>query len=125
MQSSANRSQNFFFRSFGLTSLKFFRKLNKINKEPPTYRYDPYDHGRLYALEISDNENLQTLFDWNEKQQIEIIGGAILINDNPKLCVTEIYNLQKIANYNRTNDYISYDTNGYEMVCQVANGVFR
>ncbi|KAG4072256.1 hypothetical protein HA402_004188 [Bradysia odoriphaga] len=95
------------FRSFSLTSLAFFRNLNKINVSNETSNTKGNDqqsdeYKRLYALEIYENENLQTLFNWKEKQYFEIIGGGMFIHYNSKLCMNEVHNLQNITVHNRT-----------------------
>lgn len=87
------------------------------------------DHTPLsypYALEITENDNLQRLFDWKEKLQFEIVGGGMSFHFNAKLCVNEIHSLQDITYgpaYNRSHDSIEYDTNGYDEICH-ATGVF-
>ncbi|KAJ6649870.1 Insulin receptor-related protein [Pseudolycoriella hygida] len=112
------------YRSFSLTSLSFFRNLNKINADNATfYSRNNSVHHYPYALEITENDNLQTLFDWKEKLQFEITGGAMSFHFNAKLCMNEIHNLQDITTYNRTNDTIGYDTNGYDEICH-ATGIF-
>ncbi|XP_037024590.1 insulin-like peptide receptor [Bradysia coprophila] len=111
------------FRSFSLTSLAFFRNLNKIKVQNITSTVKGNDelsdeYQRLYGLEIYENDNLQTLFNWKETQQLEIIGGGMFIHYNSKLCMNEVHNLQNITVYDRTHESFGYSTNGYDESCQ-------
>lgn len=72
---------------------------------------------------MTENDNLQTLFDWKEKLQFEITGGGMSFHYNSKLCMGEIHSLQNMTKYDRTHDSIGYDTNGYDEICH-ATGVF-
>lgn len=107
-------------RSFSLTSLSFFRNLNLINTTdmPETEKFK-----NPYAIEITENDNLQTLFDWKDKLNFTMIGGGMSFHYNSKLCMEEIHSFQRITDYNDTHDSIGYDTNGYDETCQ-ATGVF-
>lgn len=109
------------FRSFSLTSLAFFRNLIKINAENATSTQrgneETDEYRKPYGLEIYENDNLQTLFNWKEKQYLEIIGGGMFIHYNSKLCMDEVHSLQNITIYDRAHDSLSYSTNGYDETC--------
>lgn len=84
--------------------------INATTKEP---------HG----LEIIENDNIQTLFNWKDKLNFKIIGGGMSFHYNSKLCIDEIHNFQRMTEYDNTHDSIGYDTNGYDETCH-ATGVF-
>lgn len=117
------------FRSFSLTSLSFFRNLYKIAADNATMMTRDNEEviRNPYAIEIIENDNLQTLFDWKEKLNFEITGGGMSFHFNSKLCVNEIHSLQDITTYDpyydRAHDSIGYETNGYDEICH-ATGVF-
>lgn len=115
------------FRSFTLTSLSFFRSLTKIDVQNATSTLKGNDelsdeYIRPYGLEIYENDNLQTLFNWKEKQHFEIIGGGMFIHYNSKLCMSEVHNLQSITDYDRSHDSLGYNTNGYDETCHATGG---
>lgn len=112
------------FRSFSLTSLSFFRNLNTINADNATAltKDQSTEFANPYALEVTENDNLQTLFNWKEKLQFKITGGGMAFHFNSKLCMNEIHSLQDITDYNREHDSIGYDTNGYDEICHHATG---
>lgn len=72
----------------------------------------------IHDLQVVNNGNLHTLWDWSTKGPIVIVGGSIAFHYNPKLCIDVIHKLQKNLVYNNSRDFISYDSNGDEESCQ-------
>lgn len=97
------------YRSTAITSLSFLRNLRII-------------HGaRLeigkYSMVIVSNENLQRLWDFDEKKNLELKRGNLLVHFNSKLCLSEIYKLQHLLKTNASDDFIGLESNGYEETC--------
>lgn len=102
-------------RSHPILSLSFLKNLRKI-------------HGKKLessknALVVWENQNLQEL--WDENQKIEIGNGKLFFHFNPKLCFKKIENLANQTS-KRPKDLIeNYDTaklsNGDKTPCNVAS----
>lgn len=97
------------YRSPVITSLSFLKNLRII-------RGITADHTK-YTFTITSNENLQELWDFNEKRTLELARGNLLIHFNSKLCLKQIHELQQLLKTNTSQDFISQDSNGYEQTC--------
>lgn len=63
------------------------------------------------------NENLQELWNFNEKRTLQLTRGNLLVHYNSKLCLNQIYQLQQVLKTNTSEDFISPESNGYEQTC--------
>lgn len=97
------------YRSPVITSLSFLRNLRVI-------RGKTFDKVK-YTIVMISNENLQELWDFNEKKSLRLERGNLLIHFNSKLCLSQIRELQKILKTNTSEDFVSVDSNGYEQTC--------
>lgn len=97
------------YRSPAITSLSFFRNLRII-------RGNQIQKTR-YTFVIISNENLQELWNFNEKKSLELSHGNLLVHFNSKLCLSEIHQLQTLLNTNKSADFIGDASNGYEYTC--------
>lgn len=97
------------YRSPVITSLSFFKSLRIIRGIAPD--------SPKYTFIIMSNENLQELWDFNEKKTLELSRGNLLVHFNSKLCLKQIHELQKMLKTNSTGDFISSESNGQEQTC--------
>lgn len=97
------------YRSPVITSLSFFRNLRRIQGNT--------SENYKYTFIIMSNENLQELWDFNEKKTLQLSRGNLQVHYNSKLCLTQIHELQKILKTNVSEDFISSESNGYEQTC--------
>lgn len=97
------------YRSTAITSLSFFRNLRLI-------RGNRLENGK-YSVVIMSNENLQKLWDFTEKKNLQLSRGNLLVHFNSKLCLSEIYALQHLLKTNPSEDFIGIESNGYEETC--------
>lgn len=97
------------YRSPALTSLSFLRNLRIIHGNRTT--------DEKYTVMIMENENLQRLWDFNEKKNLELHQGNMLVHFNSKLCLSEIYALQSMLKTNTSQDWIGTESNGNEETC--------
>lgn len=97
------------YRSPALTSLSFLRNLRIIHGNRKT--------DEKYTFMIVENENLQRLWDFNEKKNLELKQGNMLVHFNSKLCLSEIHVLQSMFKTNISQDSISIESNGNEETC--------
>lgn len=97
------------YRSPVITSLSFLRSLRII-------RGNASDNPK-FTFVIMSNENLQELWDWDEKQFLDLTRGNLLVHFNSKLCLNQIHKLQQLLKTNVTADFISTESNGYEQTC--------
>lgn len=97
------------YRSPVITSLSFLKNLRTIrgNSAEKT----------KHTFVIMSNENLQELWDFNEKKTLELVRGNLLVHFNNKLCLKQIHELQQLLKTNTSEDFISADSNGYEQTC--------
>lgn len=103
----------FFVRSSApIKSLDFLKKLRIIK---PDTEFDMPVF--TYAMFLSDNINLERIYDSNRTKPLEMTIGSIGIQYNSKLCLSEIDRFLKIAKYNNSADQISNTTNGIEGKC--------
>ncbi|XP_035228119.1 insulin receptor-like, partial [Stegodyphus dumicola] len=100
-------------RSYPLVSLNFLRNLTLIKGE----QRDKKD----YAFLVLDNQNLQELWDWeNRKVNLTIAGGKVFFHFNSKLCLHKINELKKYANVKDWDDTdVSPSSNGDRVACNV------
>lgn len=99
------------YRSPTITALSFFRSLRKIrgiSLESNKY---------TYSFIIRSNENLQKIWDYNEKKEFQLLNGNLLVHFNSKLCLSEIHALQTFLKTNQSEDFIGLESNGYEESC--------
>lgn len=97
------------YRSPVITSLSFFRSLRIIRGNK--------SENSKYTFIILSNDNLQELWDFNEKKSLELVRGNLQIHFNSKLCLTQIHQLQKLLKTNTSADFISTESNGQEQTC--------
>lgn len=97
------------YRSPVITSLSFFRSLRIIQGNT--------SEKSKYTFIIMSNENLQELWDFNEKRSLILGRGNLQVHYNSKLCLKQIYELQQILKTNTSEDFISLTSNGYEQTC--------
>ncbi|XP_041098935.1 insulin receptor-related protein-like [Polyodon spathula] len=102
--------------SFALVSLSFFKSLRLI-------RGDSMVDGN-YTLYVLDNQNLERLWDWSQ-HNLSIPVGKIYFAFNPKLCLTQIYQLETATGTRgrQNTAEINPRTNGDRMSCK--SGVLR
>ncbi|KAJ4429989.1 hypothetical protein ANN_22193 [Periplaneta americana] len=100
-------------RSFPLTSLNFLKNLRKIHG---TSLED-----NRYSLLVLENQNLQELWNWTSRQHdLKILNGYFKFHYNPKLCLSEIEELQvKSGAPNYTNFDVARESNGDKVACKV------
>lgn len=96
------------FRSPVITSLSFLRSLRLIRGK--------FDKSK-YTFQITSNDNLQELWDFREKKSLRLERGNLLIHYNSKLCLSQIRELQSVLRTNKSEDFISIESNGYEQTC--------
>lgn len=97
-------------RSPAITSLSFFRRLHTItgsNLLPGNF-----------SLIISENENLQNLWNLTDGGLINITDGNIMIARNSKLCLSEIHQFQNSIIERTHKDIIDTNSNGHEAQCK-------
>lgn len=97
------------YRSPVITSLSFLRNLRIIRGNSSL--------NQKFTFVIISNENLQELWNWNEKRSLKLIRGNLLVHFNSKLCLNQIDKLQELLKTNKTADFISDESNGYEQTC--------
>lgn len=97
------------YRSPVITSLSFLRNLRIIRGNS--------SENTKYTVIIMSNENLQELWDFNEKKTLHLVRGNSQVHYNSKLCLNQIHALQKILKTNTTEDFIGLESNGYEQTC--------
>lgn len=109
--------------SHALGSLNFFRNLRIIHGEHinSSQQSTVADEQMQHTLIVKDNKNLQQLWDWEKKPNgstFQIKSGKILFHFNPKLCISEIDKLVRVAKYpSYSNLEVSRESNGYQTTC--------
>ncbi|XP_068201400.1 LOW QUALITY PROTEIN: insulin-like peptide receptor [Palaemon carinicauda] len=100
------------FRS-NVTSLNFLRSLKTIGGEV-------FIRGN-YSLEILDNANLQSLWDWPQRDpEFTIEMGKVFAQSNPKLCLKHIHTLIDKTNIGEPSETdVSLTSNGDKVPCDV------
>lgn len=98
------------YRSHAITSLSFLRNLRII-------------HGNTfektnYTFQIVSNDNLQELWNFHEKKTLQLSKGNLLVHYNSKLCLSQVHELQNKLGTNKSDDFISTESNGYEQTCK-------
>lgn len=99
------------YRSSVITSLSFLRNLRVV-------RGDNYEKSN-YTFQIISNDNLQELWDFNEKKVLRLKRGNLLVQYNSKLCLSQIRLLQNLLGTNKSEDLINIESNGYEQTCLI------
>ncbi|MBN3276132.1 INSRR protein, partial [Polyodon spathula] len=104
--------------SFALVSLSFFKSLRLI-------RGDSMVDGN-YTLYVLDNQNLERLWDWSQ-HNLSIPVGKIYFAFNPKLCLTQIYQLETATGTRgrQNTAEINPRTNGDRMSCECSSDPLR
>lgn len=97
------------YRSPVITSLSFLRNLRKIQGNTL--------ENSKYTFIIMSNENLQELWNFNEKKILQLGRGNLQVHFNSKLCLNQIDELQKVLKTNTSEDFVSLESNGYEQTC--------
>lgn len=96
-------------RSHVITSLSFLRNLRVI-------RGHNYDKSK-YTIQILSNDNLQELWDFRDMKTLRLERGNLLVHYNSKLCLSQVRELQSVLGTNKSEDFVSIDSNGYEQTC--------
>lgn len=74
------------------------------------------------VLTITDNQNLQELWNWEEHGDIEIPNGILSFHFNPKLCIDKIEPLKRMALQSSFADTeVSRSSNGDKIACKFFN----
>ncbi|XP_064117241.1 insulin-like growth factor 1 receptor isoform X2 [Macrobrachium nipponense] len=102
------------FRS-NVTSLNFLRSLKKIG--------GGHFIRSNYSLEILDNANLQSLWNWTERDpEFTIERGKVFAQSNPKLCLHHIQKLINKTNIGGSSETdVSMTSNGDKVPCNVTS----
>lgn len=97
-----------------LTDLNCFKNLSVI------YGSSTNETNEKFALMISENQNLQELWNWDAKKDLTVLGGKLFIHYNPKLCLQQISKLLNLINFktNFTELEISSESNGDKFPCK-------
>lgn len=98
-------------RSFPIVSLSFLKNLKVI-------RGNRLESNK-YSLVIWDNQNLQEL--WDENQKIKIENGRLFFHYNPKLCFFKIERLVPNPHTMIENYEFATKSNGDKTPCNVTN----
>lgn len=97
-------------RSPGITSLEFLDQLHTITGSS--------QYPGNFSLIITENENLQTLWNLDDGKKINITSGNILIAYNSNLCLSEIHQFQNAIEPRENNDIIDVYSNGFAHSCK-------
>ncbi|XP_052126745.1 insulin-like growth factor 1 receptor isoform X1 [Frankliniella occidentalis] len=101
-------------RSRPLSSLRFLRSLREVRG---------LDRNKKLAVFINDNDNLQSLFDWDENSRSKTLTLAphaqITFYYNPRLCPQEIKKFEKVTNL--TKGQMLNNFNGFNNPCGAWN----
>ncbi|XP_077291455.1 insulin-like peptide receptor [Arctopsyche grandis] len=97
------------YRSSIITSLNFLKNLAVIHGN--SLLYD------RYAFIVHEMNNLQTLWNWDTKKNLEIKNGTLFFHHNPKLCVKVIHKLANITNVIINEHDVCSSSNGYKEAC--------
>lgn len=91
--------------------LKFLRDLSMIRGEGIG--------NEKYSLFITDNQNLQELWDWDLKTNLSLLNGRMTFHYNPKLCLHHIYKLIKVMDYEVKDSLyeVGKESNGDKFPC--------
>lgn len=99
-------------RSFSLVSLNFFKTLKRIRGKQL--------ESQKYSLVVLDNQNLQDLFDWQTHKDFDIERGSLFFHFNPRLCISKIEKLRRVAKLRAFNDMeVAANSNGDKVACNV------
>ncbi|XP_017876202.1 insulin receptor-like [Ceratina calcarata] len=98
--------------SFPITSLSFFKRLRVIKGQK-------LDINNA-SLSVLDNPNLSSLF--SPEQKIRIENGRLFFHYNPKLCLSKIQQLSRMANISNYTDLeVQPQSNGEKVACDIVN----
>lgn len=102
-------------RSFPLVSLNFLKRLRVIR--------GTILESDKYALVVLDNQNLQELWDWDNRQHsLNISRGRLFFHFNPKLCLSRIEKLRQVTGLPEFSDLdVAPSSNGDKVACNVTN----
>lgn len=100
-------------RSFPIVSLNFLRNLRVIHG----YKLE----SSRSALIVLDNQNLVELWDWKtRKNEFRIDQGRLFFHFNPKLCLSEIDKLKRVAGLgDYTEHEVASSSNGDKVACNI------
>lgn len=101
-------------RSPAITSLAFLKNLQEIQGES-----EKNETANPFTLIIWQNDNLQKLWDFEEKPSMKLARGALSIHHNNKLCLKHIRDLQRVLKTNTSADLIGNESNGFDQTCSV------
>lgn len=102
--------QILFYRSIGITSLKFLKSLNSIRGEE--LEQD------LYSIVIYANDNLNELWNWHTKTDVQVSNGSLFLAQNSKLCLPHVNEFRDKINIDRKHDFVCPISNGSERKCK-------
>ncbi|XP_077870330.1 insulin-like peptide receptor [Saccoglossus kowalevskii] len=100
--------------AFPVVSLSFLKRLKRIRGQNL--------HSSKYAIYVLDNQNLQHLFDWEQKPSLTMDRGKLFFHFNPNLCpshITELENHVGLGGQERLDVDISTTTNGNQVACEM------
>ncbi|XP_024940155.1 insulin-like peptide receptor [Cephus cinctus] len=98
--------------SSSITTLGFLRKLRVIRGEKLEYNNA--------SLIVMDNPNLSSLF--SSDQPVQILNGRLFFHYNPKLCISKILDMSKIAGITNITDLeVHPESNGEKVACNTVN----
>lgn len=74
---------------------------------------------------MTDNQNLQELWDWTTHGPIDIMHGRLFFHFNPKLCIEKIEPLQKMAPESKFTELeVARNSNGDKVACTYYHSFF-
>ncbi len=93
-------------RSTPLTSLGFLNNLRLIQGS----------RNSNFSLLVYENQNLQKLFDWKDREKPVIVHGNVQFHNNKMLCQKEVDEFQTYALHNFT-EHDLIESNGFHRFC--------
>uniref|UniRef100_A0A182M4K4 receptor protein-tyrosine kinase n=1 Tax=Anopheles culicifacies TaxID=139723 RepID=A0A182M4K4_9DIPT len=100
------------FRSNYISSLEFLTNLQIIHGKYTT------DNSN-FSLMVYENNNLQRLFNYEQKTSLQLLSRGMYFRNNELLCNSQIILLRKITEYDNSSDTIDWNSNGYMQACHV------
>lgn len=76
----------------------------------------------MYAFSAVDNQNLQSLWDWN-KHNLTIKAGKLFFRQNPKLCESDIFTMWNKTGVKEKIEVADVRNNGERASCELTNTI--
>lgn len=74
---------------------------------------------------MTDNQNLQELWDWKEHKDFKILHGKLFFHFNPKLCFEKIEPLKYMALESEFTELeVARNSNGDKFACEYNQNYF-